>query len=313
MGEHGSAQRGELPVLELRWSDGSRSAPFRRGKGSGYEVYVGFVPDGTSGDIQGSDNVAGLSVNRVAGKGTLSMSLSHKEAGGPDPNIRGDQFGNFAAYGPAGAHDQQGDFVDLTLRVDDKSISARAGTDYSESHPLGLSGKFWRSARLVVRCKNNNDGRGSVTVDQISVDCPQQLSRFVQPINLRPIFNMGFRDEVKGDEKGGWTDQGDNDLRNLKPGQQEIRSIPFDIVDPDSNGGKSCLMLYSKNRTYFPKQSGPVPVNGMAQSLVFLHSAAWAHTSDLAARYVVRYDDGSQVPSRSRSAPRSMTGGSCRR
>jgi hypothetical protein len=262
--------------------------------GAGYEVFVGLVPDGAQGGVQGSDNVVGLSINRYGNKSVLSVGLTRKEAGSSDPSIRGDQFGNLTFYGKwPGAHvPQDANALDVTLKVDSATVSAQIGTVYAESHPIGLSARQWNSARVVVRCKNSNDGRGSVTVDQIAVDCPQQMGNFVKPINLRQIVNRGFQDDDHGVKKGGWTGQGENDLRNIALGSQRIRSLPFDIIDPAANGGKGCLMLYSTNREMFPKSAGPVQIGETANSLIFLHSAAWAHTAALAARYVVTYEDG---------------------
>lgn len=55
--------------------------------------------------------------------------------------------------------------------------------------------------------------------------------------------------------------------------------------------GKGCIMLYSNSRDYFPREVGPVAVNAKAESLLFLHSAAWAKTQTTAASYKVAYDD----------------------
>jgi len=266
-------------------------------KGAGYELLVGLVPEGARGGIQGSENAVGVSVVRSATKPAITVALCRKEASSPDPRIRGSQFGDLVNYGswPGPEVPLPGDSLDVTLNVNDETVGAQVGPGFSESRPIGLSGTHWNAAELVVRCKNVDDGRGSITVDQITVDCPQQLANFVEPLDLRSVVNMGFRDEVKGDDKGGWTDQGENDLRNIAPGFQVVRSIPFDIVDPDSNGGKSCLMLYSKNRTYFPKRSGRVAIHREANSLIFLHSAAWAQSKATAAHYVVAYEDGTTV------------------
>ncbi len=35
-------------------------------------------------------------------------------------------------------------------------------------------------------------------------------------LDLKPIVNMDWRDEVWGDGRGGWTDQGDNDMRQIR-------------------------------------------------------------------------------------------------
>ncbi len=42
-------------------------------------------------------------------------------------------------------------------------------------------------------------------------------------LDLRAVVNMGWQDEVAGDGKGGWTDQGDNDMRQVTPGRQVNR------------------------------------------------------------------------------------------
>ncbi|MDR3688261.1 MAG: hypothetical protein P4L46_02695, partial [Fimbriimonas sp.] len=265
--------------------------------GPGYEVFLGFIPSGSQGGIQGSDDVVGLSIIRAANKSTLTAGLCRKEASSADKGIRGDQYGNLVTYEPWPGRqvEQSGNDIDVDFTVDDSTVSARIGSKFDESHPIGLTSKEWKSATFVVRCKNFNDGRGSATVKHVTVSCPQQLDNFIDPLNLRPVANMGFRDDVKGDEKGGWTDQGENDLRNLAPGLQEIRSIPFDIVDPQQNGGKSCVMLFSKNRTFFPRQTASIEIHRPANSLIFLHSAAWATANTTAARYIVAYEDGSKL------------------
>lgn len=266
-------------------------------RGAGYEEFVGFLPEGAQGGVQGADDVVGVSIVHSAYKSGLSVGLMRKEASSVDKSIRGDQYGNLASYDPLPGHqvDQAGDDLQVELKVNDSTVTAQVGTRHTETHPIGLTSKHWDSANLVLRCKNVNEGRGFVSVQEIAMESPQALSHFVEPLNLRPIANMGFRDEVKGDEKGGWTDQGENDLRNIAVGMQMIRMIPFDIIDPQSNNEKSCVMLYSKNRTYFPKQPADIEVHRLANSLIFLHSAAWATGKSDAATYSVTYEDGSSA------------------
>ena len=116
-------------------------------------------------------------------------------------------------------------------------------------------------------------------------------------VDLRPIVNMDWRDEIWGDGKGGWTDQGDNDLRQITVGRQTLLGVPFELIDPAANGGKAVLTLGAKK---FP--AGPLtataPFGGKARSLYFLHAAAWS--GGHMANYVVRYDDGTaaEIPIR---------------
>ncbi|MBR0459903.1 MAG: hypothetical protein IJJ26_11755, partial [Victivallales bacterium] len=73
------------------------------------------------------------------------------------------------------------------------------------------------------------------------------------PLDLRPACNMGFRDEVEDDNKGGWTDQGPaNDLRMFPVGSQTFCNTTFDIVDPKKNAGKSCIVLGNSRKPAFP-------------------------------------------------------------
>lgn len=115
-------------------------------------------------------------------------------------------------------------------------------------------------------------------------------------LNLKSVMNMGFRDEIPGDRKGGWTDQGaDNDLRAMVPGRREFAGIPFDIVDPAANGGKSCLAMRGAARPYF-RSSATVDVpNVSGRYFYLLNSLAWAPAKGTPGGKVrIAYADGSQ-------------------
>ncbi len=51
-------------------------------------------------------------------------------------------------------------------------------------------------------------------------------------LDMKPVANMDWRDEVWGDGKGGWTDQGDNDLREIARRPRELLGVPFELIDP---------------------------------------------------------------------------------
>ncbi|HBC87075.1 MAG TPA: hypothetical protein DCZ94_08985 [Lentisphaeria bacterium] len=75
-------------------------------------------------------------------------------------------------------------------------------------------------------------------------------------IDLKKYANMGFKDDVPDDGKGGWTDQGPaNDLSCMKPGLITLCSVPFKIIDPDSNNGKACMVFAGPSRDYFIKEA----------------------------------------------------------
>lgn len=65
-----------------------------------------------------------------------------------------------------------------------------------------------------------------------------------EPVSLEPVANRGFRDDVAGDGRGGWTDQGpDNDLATFRPGRLTVSNVTFDILDPTKHGGRAALVL----------------------------------------------------------------------
>ena len=109
-------------------------------------------------------------------------------------------------------------------------------------------------------------------------------------IDLSAACNMGFRDEIADDRAGGWTDQGGNDFRSMPTGDRTLCGVPFRIVDPAANGGKSCIVLRGAGRDYFP-ESAKVAVGRKGAAIVFLHTLAWGDEQPVA-HYLVRYADG---------------------
>ncbi len=96
-------------------------------------------------------------------------------------------------------------------------------------------------------------------------------------IDLKEACNRSFIDEVAGDEKGGWTDQGPkSDLDALKHGVQYLGRVPFNIVNPKVNNNRSCIALNSPvNGINLPQKVMIEAKNTYADRLHFLHTAAW--------------------------------------
>ncbi|MBM4044681.1 MAG: hypothetical protein FJ279_06165, partial [Planctomycetes bacterium] len=120
-----------------------------------------------------------------------------------------------------------------------------------------------------------------------------------EPLSIAAASTTGFTDEKAGDRQGGWTDDGPNDMRQFPVGEQTFRGVPFSIVDPAKNGGRSCIALRGQAwkgyppRDYFP-ESASIAVGKKATTLYFLQTCAWPATAgQSAARYVLRYEDGS--------------------
>ncbi|MCD5397789.1 hypothetical protein LR003_02505 [candidate division NPL-UPA2 bacterium] len=108
----------------------------------------------------------------------------------------------------------------------------------------------------------------------------EQIAPEITTIDLSPYVNMGFKDEIAGDGKGGWTDQGPfNDLRMMPLGEKCFAGVTFNIIDPLDHEGKSCLIFAGPERDYFLSyvkialKKQPVVA---ARYLYLLHAIAWA-------------------------------------
>lgn len=107
----------------------------------------------------------------------------------------------------------------------------------------------------------------------------------IQPIDLRKAFNSSFGDETADDRQGGWTDQGaTNDLRMLpyQAKRPNIGEVPFTLVDPAANQGKSCIVLRGPSREYFPGNA-TTGVTGKISGkyLYLLHALAWPSAGEI--------------------------------
>ena len=115
----------------------------------------------------------------------------------------------------------------------------------------------------------------------------------VRFLDLRQVANRAFGDSVAGDGKGGWTDQGENCLRNVPWGVTDCNGVPFDFIRPDQNEDRACIILRSTHLPEMPDAVRGIEVNMRAEALYFLQAGAWLDRGEGEAfRYVVRYADG---------------------
>lgn len=152
--------------------------------------------------------------------------------------------------------------------------------------------KRLKYGKYVIRI-NCSVSKGLIKESGVGINIKTaQLSS--EPIDISQSANTSFTDEVDGDRKGGWTDQGHNkDMRSLTPGNIP-GDIEFTILDPNCNRGKSCIVLKGDARTYFPV-SAVLPMNGKKfRRLYLLHAAAWeGGKKELAGNIKVIYQDAS--------------------
>ena len=113
-------------------------------------------------------------------------------------------------------------------------------------------------------------------------------------VDLRKACNMGFADPKGGDGKGGWADEGPmNDLREMPLGKRTFAGVPFQIIDPQTNQGKSVVTLRGRGVTpgLPEKVRIPLPKARAVRCFYFLHAAAWGTPGKIGS-YVVHYADG---------------------
>ncbi len=140
-----------------------------------------------------------------------------------------------------------------------------------------------------------NGGRGSAWFDDVTMAEGGGRPENLRPVDIRAACNTGFRDEEAGDGKGGWTDQGANDARTIPTGLQTWRTIPFEIIDPAENEGRSCIVLQGRGRESMPP-AAEFAVGRTCDVVYFLHACAWAGAEGApVGRYVVTYADGDTV------------------
>jgi len=109
-----------------------------------------------------------------------------------------------------------------------------------------------------------------------------------QPVDLRAVANRALRVGATPGLKA-WTDEGDNDMRNLPVGRQNFGAIGFDVIDPAANSGRAVLFVDRNDDT-----GVIVPVPAMkGKSLYFLHAAGTrAEHGAVIGLYDVSYADG---------------------
>ncbi|MDD3155143.1 MAG: alkaline phosphatase [Victivallaceae bacterium] len=114
----------------------------------------------------------------------------------------------------------------------------------------------------------------------------------VAPIAFGKAANSTFSDQTAEDRKGGWTDQGGNDLRAIPAGRGKFGGIAFEIVRSET--APECIVLGGqKERSYLPRQvEMKVPGTVRGRTLYLLHAGAWVVNGQHAGNLTVEYDGG---------------------
>ncbi|MCK5775045.1 MAG: carbon-nitrogen hydrolase family protein, partial [Bacteroidales bacterium] len=115
-------------------------------------------------------------------------------------------------------------------------------------------------------------------------------------IDLSKYVNQSFTDEQADDGKGGWADFGKYACFHKLP--LEISTfddgiVPFKIINPEKNKGKSALFLSGPHREeLFPRVSKQIKVDAKFEFLFFLHTCMYvSKNSKELVKYKIHYAD----------------------
>ncbi|MDX2197004.1 MAG: hypothetical protein NW207_11345 [Cytophagales bacterium] len=107
-------------------------------------------------------------------------------------------------------------------------------------------------------------------------------------VTLKSVANADFYGKGAPGVPG-WSNEGEiNDLSEFPVGKQTFKNIPFDIVDPATNGRKAALII-SKAAGYTMKAVLPIGKN--AKSIYILQARS---KSDLISTLKIKYTDGTE-------------------
>jgi len=125
-----------------------------------------------------------------------------------------------------------------------------------------------------------------------------------QYLDLGKAVNSNFEDDGVADNgKGGWTDEGINDMiiyPQLKFGENVRNGYKFKLIDPAANGGNAVMILKGADRCKDKPQEIAVKVPSYkAKYLYIVQNAASQAKGEqkgyVVAVYTVKYEDGTSV------------------
>jgi lysophospholipase L1-like esterase len=117
----------------------------------------------------------------------------------------------------------------------------------------------------------------------------------VRMVDLRPVVNRSFADEIAGDGKGGLTDQGiKQNLGAIPVGRQVFSGVPFEIVDPAKNSDKSMVVISTRFEQKL-NSAVVIPFCHKASVINFLHTGAWMPSSEKPVTVELNYSGGIKI------------------
>ncbi len=119
-------------------------------------------------------------------------------------------------------------------------------------------------------------------------------------LDFSKFANMGFKDDLAGDGKGGWSDQGpENDFNGFDFRRKDYDAVSFSVLNPAENSGKAVLTFDNEHaktglKAVCIKLTEPRP---QARFLYLLHASCWnvEAKGTAIASIEVNFSDGSSV------------------
>lgn len=135
----------------------------------------------------------------------------------------------------------------------------------------------------------------SAAVEKVMVDEYKNYKQNFTYVDLRSVCNRGFNDDAAADGVGGWADQGPlNDMSCFKDrGINEYLGVKFEIIEPNSNGGKSAIVLRGQNDQSVPLEA-EIPVNEKCAGMYFFHASPWLSAKEDVGSYTLVYEDNTE-------------------
>jgi len=184
-----------------------------------------------------------------------------------------------------------------------------------ESGCLGILGSSWALLKKTDRLVKDLSGLpfsaeyawtvGRPAMTEVLYDQYELVRQLIDPqpeptsesgllFDLRPFCNCSF-----GGERG-WLGFGpESDISALPTGRQRLGGILFDIVEPATNGGRSCLIMRGQgpftSSVAFPRMV-TIPLGAKVSALHFLNTCGWdveVHTPVAALTF--NYENDEQV------------------
>ncbi len=100
---------------------------------------------------------------------------------------------------------------------------------------------------------------------------PEEPERKFTQLNISTQANAGLACRDDSDVPG-WGGEPGNDMASLPTGRQVLEKIPFDIIEPEKNDGRSCIRIAKEKEGWADTVN--IPVGSKAESLYLLHACS---------------------------------------